>query len=292
MRKFLIITLAGILIAINLQPAQSDDGMGVGDLNVQAQYALDKCQSNSQLDCIESVGIVDADGKYIDGIYKAAKLSSKFQDKYDNTIYVGETTWQAGSRIISINGQLDTPIHVIDVLKGTTLRGAAMRIFIGVDKPLETRVRTTVRTSWLRPQSIQVKEFEADYKDEIIPGGHRWTFEGKGLSHSSFNGGGRRSADAKADYDGILFDIFIHHAGVDAQNSFFPPICADQGYTVQSNNTNETGEPSWDRRDETLVFGIFAPHLTAAGELNKGYFKFWTTDKFLNCFTLFFCKVL
>lgn len=283
MRKMLTFLLTAIFLAANLIPAHSIDGMGIGDINVPAQYALDKCATEAQLDCIESVGIVSADGTYIEGIFQSAIFQRKFTDRFGNEIYVGETLWQAGEKKITLNGQLDSPVHVIDELKDKTLRGAALRIYVNVSNPLSTRVRVKVRSSWLRPQSVQVKMFEADYKDEIIPGGHRWTFEGSGLAHSSFNSGGRRPDSAKADYDGILFDIYIHHAGKDSENSYFPPICADQGYTVQSNNTNETGEPMWDRRAETLIFGIYAPHLTAAGELNKGYFKFWTTDKFLNC---------
>ena len=287
MRKVLTVALAGILIAINLQPAQSAGPIGVGEANIAAVYELDQCRTASQLDCLESVGLLSEDGSYTNAKLELAQINGVTDDQFGNKIYNGDTFWKAGNTDIRINAQLETPEHIIlRSPDGNLLRGGALRISIIVDKPLETKVRVKVRTSWLRPQSIQIKLSDSDYKDELITGGHRWTFEGKGLPHSSYDYSKQMPENqrpAKADYDGILSDIFIHHAGIDAQHSYFPPVCADQGYTVQSNNTNATGEPSWDAKDETLIFGIFAPHLTAQGELNKGYFKFWTSDKFLNC---------
>ena len=284
MRKTVISVITTSLIALSLTPAYSEGNLGVGDLNAAAVYSLDRCHTDTEMDCLESVGIVDTEGRYEGATYLSGNLENTSKDSLGNTIYHGRTFWKAPDKNISIVAQLDTPNHIIDKVKQNEYHyGAALRIFTTVEDPLNTKVRVKVRTSWLKPQSIQVKEFESSYSDELIPGGHRWTFEGMGLKHSSFNGPWPSSPEAKADYDAILFDIFIHHAGVDSNHSFFPPICADKGYTVQSNNTNATGEPMWDRSSESLIFGIFAPHFTTTGELNLGYFKFWTTDEFLNC---------
>jgi hypothetical protein len=287
MRRYLIFASVAALGISTLQGAVADDVMGVGSLDIPAVYALDKCSSATQLDCIESVGLLANDGTYSNATLSKSELSGTYVDSNGNKIYNGSTIWSATNKLITVRGSLETPQHILLKNSETDIHyGAALRISVDVENPLETKVRIKVRTSWLRPQSVQVKLNDSNFVDEIIPGGHRWTFEGKGLPHSSYDyskGPVDITGMQKADYDAVLFDIFVHHAGIDSDHSYWPPICADQGYTVQSNNTNATGEPSWNASDQTLQFGIFAPHFTAAGALNNGYFKFWTTDKFLNC---------
>ena len=135
MRKILTLGLTALFLSANLLPAHSIDGMGVGDLNVPAQYALDKCANEAQLDCIESVGFVSSVGSYVDGIFQSAIFQKKVIDRFGNEIYIGETVWQAGEKKITLNGQLNSPVNVIDQLKGKTLRGAALRIFVNVSDP-------------------------------------------------------------------------------------------------------------------------------------------------------------
>jgi hypothetical protein len=281
------ISAVGFLIfsLILIPPAVSVDGIGYVDSNEPAMYSLDKCATPTSMNCIESVGLVSENGDYSDGALSKYDSINKFVDSNGNTHYNGRSIWIANGKEIGIFATLDSLNSVLWKNSDTDIQyGSALRVSVNVEDPLNTKVRISVRTSWIRPQSIQLKMMDSEFKDEIIPGGHRWTVEGKGLPHSSFNyprvAGASKEA---ADYDGVLFDFFVHHAGVDAKHGFWPPVCADQGYTVQTNNTNETGEPTWDFKEQTLQFGIFAPHLTAAGKINNGYFKFWTTDKFLNC---------
>ena len=287
MRKILV-TLTAISIALfSVQPAHSVDGIGFVDSQDAASYTMEKCASATAMNCIESVGIVSSDGTYSDAELVNYDSINTYVDQNGNKHFYGQANWVVNQKTIRISASLDSLNSILWKNSESEIQyGAAMRILVKVDNPLETKVRIKARTSWLRPQSVQLKMFESEFSDESIPGGHRWTFEGKGLPYSSYNGSSAAAAAAgqeTADYDGVLFDIFMHHAGVDAKHSFWPPICADQGFTVQSNNTNETGEPSWDVKEQTLQFGILAPHFTTTGKLNTGYFKFWTTDKFLNC---------
>lgn len=287
MRKFLVLVTAISIASVSIQPAFSVEGIGYVDGPNPASYTMEKCQSAASMNCIESVGLVNDDGTYTDAKLIDYDSINKVVDQNGNTHFYGQSNWIANEKTIRIRASLDSINSIIWKNSETDIQyGAAMRILVNVDNPLQTKVRIKARTSWLRPQSVQLKMYESEFMDETIPGGHRWTFEGKGLPYSSFNGSSSAAAAAGqeiADYDGILFDIFMHHAGVDAKHSYWPPVCADQGFTVQSNNTNETGEPSWDVKEQTLQFGILAPHLTTTGKLNIGYFKFWTTDKFLNC---------
>lgn len=287
MRKTVILIASISMVLFSLQPAYAVDGIGFIDSPDPASYTMETCQLPTSMNCIESVGIVNNNGAYSDAKFVNYDSINTVVDQNGNKHYYGQANWTVNEKTIKISASLDSLNSILWKNSATDIQyGAAMRILVKVENPLETKVRIKARTSWLRPQSVQLKMYESDFLDEPIPGGHRWTFEGKGLAYSSFNGSSATAAAAGqeiADYDGILFDIFMHHAGIDAKHSFWPPICADQGFTVQSNNTNETGEPSWDVREQTLEFGIRAPHLTTTGKLNNGYFKFWTTDKFLNC---------
>ncbi|MFM6841633.1 MAG: hypothetical protein ACKOVI_04360 [Candidatus Planktophila sp.] len=287
MKKYVGIFAIAIMTFTSTQTANSIDGVGFVDSPAPASYTMDKCELPTSMNCIESVGLVGEDGTYYDAELKNYDSINTVVDPNGNTHFYSNANWVAKGTTIRVYASLDSINSIIWKNSDTDIQyGAAMRILINVPNPLDTKVRIKARTSWLRPQSVQLKMYESDFQDEKIPGGHRWTFEGKGLPYSSFNGSTSQALAAgkeNADYDGILFDIFMHHAGIDAKHSFWPPICADQGFTVQSNNTNETGEPSWDVKEQTLQFGVLAPHFTSTGKLNTGYFKFWTTDNFLNC---------
>jgi len=159
---------------------------------------------------------------------------------------------------------------------------------ISVADPKRTKIKLVVRTSWLKPMNVQLKALESDFKQEVITGGNRFTLIGKGMPFSDYTGNwlndpNKKNFLAKADTDSYLFDFFIHHAGIDAMHSYWPPICADVGYSVQSHNTNSTGDPFWDQSANSLNFAIQAPHLTAAGEQNTGYFQYKVSNKFLDC---------
>jgi len=145
------------------------------------------------------------------------------------------------------------------------------------------------RTSWLRPMNIQFKAQQSEYKFEKIAGGSLWTFEGMGMPFSDYRWSSvdelnaKKKTDAKADVDSTLFDLFIHHAGKSLIDSYWDPKCSEKGFSVQSHNTNETGDPIWDSANESLIFSIFAPHFRKSGELNSGYFKYWASHDFMDC---------
>ena len=254
------------------------------DFTVPATYVLTKCQSAAEFDCIESVGIVDNQGVLIAGSLKSEIVSENPQIIDGNSIYSGSSTWLVADKEVKLRGSIDSPNT-----KGCMGTCAALRIFIDVADPLTTKVKLVFRTSWLRPMNIQFKAQESDYKFEKITGGSRWTFEGMGMPFSDFRWRNldelntKKATNAKADVDSTLFDLFIHHAGKTFNESFWDPKCSDKGFSVQSHNTNETGDPIWDAANESLIFSIFAPHFKTSGELNSGYFKYWASHEFMDC---------
>jgi len=270
-----------ILTSLQIVPSRADV---VKDFMAPAQYILTKCKTATELDCIESVGLVNQDNLYNEGALVSESVNQTPRIQNGNAIYSGSTVWKIGNELVTLVGTLDSP-----VTKGCFSTCAALRFNVGVNNPLQTKVRFAFRTSWLRPMNVQMKALESDYTYKKILGGAHWTMEGKGTTYSTYWASTneelnlKKNSNAKADFDGTLFDFYIHHAGSTQQESYWDPRCSDRGFSVQSHNTNETGDPIWDSVNETLFFSIFAPHFKMNGDLNTGYFKYWTSHEFMDC---------
>lgn len=256
----------------------------VKDFTVPATYTLTKCLSAAEFDCIESVGLVDSNGKYTPGSLVTEDVPNTPRVFNGNTIYEGSSIWLANSQSITLRGTIDTTFT--KACFGTC---SAIRIGVAVADPLITKVRFTFRTSWFRPMNVQMKAMESDYKYEKVNGGARWTMEGMGMPYSDYRYTTveelmlKQDTQEKADEDRIFFDFYLHHAGLNSTDSYWEPRCADKGFSVQSHNTNSTGDPIWVAGSESLIFSIFAPHLRSTGELNSGYFKYWASHEFMDC---------
>lgn len=273
------------LVSLFLPKSASSAATVQKDFTVPASYSLGVCQSAVELDCIESVGLVDAKGVFTPStLVGDLPLINSYVDPNGNKIYDGVTNWDSAAGFIQLGARLDSP-----VAKGCNGTCAALRFHVAVTNPLTTKVRFAFRTSWLKPMNIQMKALDSDYTYQKISGGVHWTMEGKGMPYSDYMVKDmtelnlKKASGAKADVDSTLFDFYIHHAGIGGMDSYWEPICADVGFSVQSHNTNETGDPQWDPQSQSLIFSIWAPHAKANGELNTGYFKFWTSDAFMNC---------
>ncbi|MFM8752394.1 MAG: hypothetical protein ACKOEB_04260 [Actinomycetota bacterium] len=287
--KLRVIFLTPILIFAQFQHIAAEAAQTVKDWTIPAIYGLDRCTTAQELDCIDSVALISDDGSVEPAEFLSFEATSLRSSQNGNTVIPGATLWKAKGKNIKLEVQLETPNHVIGIgPDGTKLTGAALRAIIVVADPLITKVRAKVRTSWLKPMNVQLKMKDADFSQQSIAGGNLWTIEGKGTTLSDYSGDWlsvpeKKSFNAKADVENPEFSFIIHHAGTDARSSYWAPICADKGYTVQSHNTNATGDPTWNYKDEYLEFAISSPHLKSDGTLNEGYFRFWTTHQFLDC---------
>lgn len=285
----LFLSLLLLLSALAPNGAHGETPYGIKDLSIPAVYPLGPCATSSELDCIESIEIISSSGSAEKATFDRFAPEVVGASQNGNLVVPGVTYWKIGSRELRLNLMIETPEHVIYIRPdGSKAKGAAMRGFITIDNSFETRVRTKVRTSWLRPMNIQIKMTDADFAHQKIPGGNLWTFEGKATRLADYTGDWNKDAEksayrAKADTEVTEFSFIIHHAGKDAESSYWPPTCADKGYTVQSHNTNATGDPQWNSKEKSLEFSIFAPHLRVDGSKNVGYFELWTTHEFINC---------
>jgi hypothetical protein len=281
---------AGLAVGGSLIPVIQATAAPI-DINESTQIGLFKCESTIELDCVESFGFIDSTGAYISatvsGTYRPAKA---FVDQNGNTVYQGNTSWTATVDGIEKNAVLDVPLqspkYVIFKNDVETHYGASLRPSVDGKDLLNTKVRFVIRTSYLRPQNVQLVADEADFKQKAITGGNAWTFEGKGTAVSAYTTDVlKKSQDwsAKADIDTYTLHFIIHHADKDLTHGYWPARCAGKGYSVQAFNSNAAGEPHWNPSSQSLDFAVPSPHLMANGLANKGFFKLWTTDAYMNC---------
>ena len=287
MRKKVLLLIAS-LIALTIQPQalHAADESWVKDLTLPAIYSLGNCRSATELDCIESVEFAKRGGDFAKATFNSLITNPESTDESGNLRKQFQSQWLVGSTSYNLLVDLETPTHIID--KASNLRGAALRVQGNYADLLNTKIRLKIRTSWLKLMNIQLKANEADFLDEVIPGGHRWTFAGYATQISDYTSGWLDSPEkkifaAQADVDTPHLAFYIHHADSDLTRGYWRPVCADAGYTVQSHNTNATGDPIWNAASESLEFSIFAPHKKADGTLNTGFFKLWASEKFLDC---------
>ena len=285
-RLFIAFVIAGL--ALQIAPATAELSLGAGSPTVATVYALGPCQSQSDLDCVQSIEVRDLSGKYSPMEYQGAPHLDQFVDQNGEAGTSAILDYKSGDLNVELKADLESPEHVILKENGiVTLRGGALRLHVYTEDPLNTFLRIKVRTSWLKPMDVQLKLRDSNFVQQKITGGNLWTFEGSGLRYSDYSlwtdSPEQRNYSQQADREDVLFDIYIHHADMRPGYSYFNPVCSNTGYTVQSNNTNATGEPSWNPVTKSLEFGIAAPHLDINGNPNKGYFKLWATDKFLDC---------
>jgi hypothetical protein len=281
---------AAIVLITNLMTpiASPFDGFGVGDLQSESIFTLGECQTESDLDCIQSVELRTKQNNYANAPFVSREYKGYSTDYEGNTVHEGETTWRGPNFTITLNTSLESLEHIILRENGVVKsRGSALRMSVTVSDPRNTFLRIKLRTSFLKPMNAQLKLKDASYEYRKISGGNLWTIEGSGLPFLDYsdwrNTPEQSSYSAPGDVDGTFFTVFVHHSDSRQGYGYWVSPCGNKGFSVQSNNTNSTGDPVWNSEDLSLDFSIYAPHMNTNGELNKGYFKYWASDNFLNC---------
>ena len=279
---FLIATL-GLSIA---QPiAQSADAKPTLPLTTPGTFNFGICQGATSTECIVSVGVVQENGTLVAGKH-IEDLSSPQTKDGENVKIDGTSMWEINNgkenQKVGIKAEIDTPAHI---LYGANT-GAALRVFAENAENMLVKLRIVVRTSWLKPQNVQLVAEQADFSQKKLANGNEWTFEGsKTEVYNYLNWADASKANfmAKADNMSTSLRFFIHHVGINDNSSFFPIACADKGYTVQAWNSEAAGTPYWDKATDSLNFGVVAPHLKVNGEQNTGFFTLWAPEDFIKC---------
>lgn len=259
------------------------------DPKIAQEIALDTCKSSTQLDCIESLGIVSATGVYYKGTYKNYELNYDKKDRYGNRTRFGTAMFNvkvgSKSQVIGMQAFLSTPTFKRNIGASRLMKLGALSSY--VQNPINdstTKIKYVVRTSWFNPQNIQIHAKDSDYYVEQIPGGQRWTFIGIRTHNPIWNEAHSALANppAKADQDYTDLSFIMSHFEP-GSDSWFDPKCAPAGFTVEASNSSYAGQPMWNSATHSLDFNMGAPHLTTKGKLNTGYFKTWMSDAYIHC---------
>jgi hypothetical protein len=238
----------------------------------------------AELDCVESFGFLNEANEYVSATLVETVKWPKDVTVLGNNVEKIFTKWAARVDGIDREATLDVPLQspmnrLGKKPDGSFYIGAALRPWVESEDLLDIKVRFVIRTSFLRPQNIQLVAEEADFTHKVIRGGNSWMFEGKGTPISNYSEG-RKTEQAK---DSSTLHFIIHHADANLAHGYWPAKCASNGYSVQAFNSNMAGEPYWDSNTNSLNFAIYAPHLMSTGAANVGFFKLWTTDTYMNC---------
>ena len=285
-KRFLATFLIATLSLSIAQPiAQSADAKPTLSLTTPGTFNFGICQSASSTECIVSVGVVQENGTLVAGKH-IEDLSSPQTKDGENVKIDGTSMWEINNgkenQKVGIKAEIDTPAHIIF----GTHTGAALRVFAENAENILVKLRIVVRTSWLKPQNVQLVAEQADFSQKTLANGNEWTFEGSKtqvFNYTDWTAASTNNFLGKADYEMTSLRFFIHHVGMNDNSSFFPIACADKGYTVQAWNSEAAGTPYWDKATDSLNFGVVAPHLKVNGEQNTGFFTLWAPEDFIKC---------
>lgn len=260
------------------------------DWSIPTKSTFPHCETSTQLDCVESVSVFDSSEKLQAATWRADSYQPEFTDRFGNKNNLGQSNWVAnvdGRQVsVGIAADAESPTHAFSKLEdGSIKRFGSIRARVIVDEPLTTKVQFKIRTSWIKPLNVPLYAEEASFLQTPITGGNLWTFVGKGVSVSGYDGkwSEKLAANAQADYDSTSFYFLIDHAGATDDLSPYPKTCSEFGYTAEASNATSAGMPAWNSKTNSLDFAIWAPHTTTKGAKNLGFFQFWATDKYLNC---------
>ena len=264
------LALVGLLAFGSIQPAFAAPRASI-DPKVATMAALDYCESASQLDCIESITVIDTDG----GRYSAKRTFSptgQSTDSYGQVVEDGSSDWnfttKAGKEIaFTVDATLTTPAFVVSGSEtgdtetgspsdGTTAPSDApavdpktldtrtydprLRIAIafidatpGVpDKAFDRQVEIVVRTSWLKVVEADIPGSDSNFSQSAIPGGSKLVLRGaRVVYYQEFVSRSQLTGETTRRIMGI--DNFIF----DLAHGFGETAkCADSGAIVMASN--------------------------------------------------------
>lgn len=287
-RKFLSALVVGVIVLVsgNVAYASPTTTPPVVDPATPAMYSLGDCQTAQQLDCVQGVVVQLPSGVVEEAVTARPQEWTIRTDARGNQIYEGQKFWKIPSTGVEFttHATLETPSYKWDNRNSPSVMWAHVGNFHKTEPG--TIFQIQVRTSWIRPQNLQLKANNAYYGHSVIPGGNLWTFSGTPAMLSNYSSWGDRAPgdwSAKADVTYPTISFVVHHAGADASTSFWDPRCAHTGFTAQSFNAPGAGSPEWDNATGSMRFNIGAPHLDASGNLNKGFFRLWIPEAFMTC---------
>jgi hypothetical protein len=259
-----------------------------------SQKALRLCAHSVELECIESLQVIYANGKSSNLILSRAATGTS-QDEY------GQINENAVSDWIYLDSQsIKKNVTISATLSPENYKSPAYKkpypsmwfIFSGLSKEevkSGIKFQVAIRSSWLNPQGVGLMSANAEFLQEKKSYGFKYVFTGSPFWSTSFNSPEKfqqlntlNQDDTKSDGEFAQLYFVLDHRSSIPGGSFWGDTCSDFGYSITSHNAIGAGQP-YMSDNETLRFNIGAPHLLSTGEITEGFF---TTDipiAYINC---------
>ena len=271
-------------------------------VNPSQRTFLLACERDVQLDCIESIGLVGADGSYTPGTFIAGQTEDVNEPGYGD-IARHSTTWNVPglvledgqSAIVRLQGSYGGPDSVgltfgmflegFDQVAGSITKYGCMHgetdpCYLPPVLPDGTTLRVDLRMSWLTPAIVRARAVDARFvSEDLANGAHRYSITGGAMLLQV------QSEQARVtgipEYVSSAFDFFIWDPRMWDQGD---SKCYLDGPIVYSFNGSYGGAPIWNPQQGRLELNVSAAHHWPDGKAEwRGYYETVIPDKTARC---------
>ena len=283
-RRFVV--LFAILIALSNAGLSTTAAVDTTiDYNKPGRFGFGICQSDSQLDCLDPVITVT----HKDGTSSTAEYLSSGDispvvafPAYGGSLYhffrVRGGSKSGEYKYFSVRTEITTPATIPGGMMWISVQGSRRIKASECDESLkklctrftldpEDNFTFDIRSQKIPEEHLRATAVNGDILREDYLSGEKWTLKGS-QTLPGWNPG---------------LSWWIGSTIPDTENSALMIRCAGNGVVFASSNAVTGTNPSWDKRENSLNFGIQGPHLDANGDLFKGFFNARIPKKWLDC---------
>jgi hypothetical protein len=262
--------------------------------DTSGRMALRPCASPAHLTCIESLSAILPNGTTNE--FKLLQApTGNYLDSKNQVTENSLTSWS----FVDVDGTT-RQIYTDGNLSGENYKGEQVNFnlqpkmtFAFVDPPVKdvtsgVKFKFVFRSSWVVPVAAFLMASNAEYKDEKIENGHRYTYIGSPFVGTNYAGrplsglSNEASDLTKSDSENIRMYFLIDHASSIPGGSYGDTRCSKFGYPVTSHNAYGGGTPHLVDND-TMKFEIYSPHLLSTGALSTGFFSTYMSVAWMDC---------
>ena len=295
-RKRLFVLVYLLLTSTSLSATANAETLPFKEIaqNSNGRMALKLCESPGNLTCIESL-----EALLPNGTSNKLKLisfnSDNYLDSQNQVSDFGDSKWS----FIDVDGST-REINTYGLLSGENYKGEQVNFnlqpkmdFGFMDLQIKDvnsgiKFKFVIRSSWVVPVAAFLMASNAEYSDEKIANGHRYTYIGSPFVGTNYSGGplsglsDQASDLTKSDAETIRLYFIIDHASSIPGGSYGDTRCSKLGYPVTSHNAYGGGTPHLVDND-TMKFEIYSPHLLSTGAINNGFFSTYMSVAWMDC---------
>ena len=262
--------------------------------DTSGRMALRPCVSPAHLTCIESLSAILPNGTTNEFKLLQAPTGS-YLDSKNQVTENSLTSWS----FVDVDGTT-RQMYTDGNLSGENYRGEQVNFnlqpkmaFAFVSPPVKDvtsgiKFKFVFRSSWVVPVAAFLMASNAEYKDEKIENGHRYTYIGSPFVGTNYVGrsltglSNEASDQTKSDSENIRMYFLIDHASSIPGGSYGDTRCSKLGYPVTSHNAYGGGIPHLVDND-TMKFESYSPHLLSTGAPSTGFFSTYMSVAWMDC---------